>query len=84
MTDSPPTPTPAVLGDVMRDGLGLLVSCRACGHAARLDPAVLAGRLGYDFAVPDLAARLRCSRCAGREIEIRLNRAGEGPVARHG
>lgn len=74
----------AVLGDAVRDGLMLRLSCAACGHGKRMDPAELASRLGYDFAVPDLVGRTRCARCGGRDVEVRLERPGMGPVARHG
>lgn len=73
----------AVLGDAVRDGLVLWVSCVACKHRARLAPARLAARLGYDLPVPDVARRMRCSRCRGRAVEVRLETPGQGPVTRH-
>lgn len=81
---SQPPDRRAVLGDAVRDRMLLWISCAACGNRRRMDPAELARRLGYDFAVPDLAWRMRCSRCGGRDIQVRLERPGDGPVTRHG
>lgn len=73
----------AVLGDAVRDGHMLWLSCADCRHRKNIAPAVLARDLGYDFPIPDLKWRMKCSRCGGRQIEVRLDRAGRGPVARH-
>lgn len=74
----------AVLGDAVRDGLLLWVSCSGCRHRRRVAPAALARKLGYDCPLPVLRRRMKCSRCGGREVEIRLDRPAEGPGARHG
>jgi hypothetical protein len=73
----------AVLGDAVRDGLMLWLSCAGCRHRKHVAPAVLARDLGYDFPLPDLKQRMKCSRCGGRDIEVRLDRTTGGPVARH-
>ena len=39
----------AVLGDAVRDGLLLWVSCNGCRHRVRRAPAELARVLGYDY-----------------------------------
>jgi hypothetical protein len=76
-------PEKAVLGDAVRDGLMLWLSCADCRHRKRIAPAALARDLGYDFPLPDLKNRMKCSRCGGRDIEVRLDRSTNGPVARH-
>ena len=81
--NSASSPEKAVLGDAVRDGLMLWLSCAACRHRKRLAPADLARNLGYDFALPDLKQRMKCSRCGGRDIEVRLDKSTNGPVARH-
>ena len=73
---------PAVLGDAVRDRARLAVACEACGHQADLDPARLAGRVGYDCPVPDLRARMRCSRCGSRRIAVQVRYAGPGVITR--
>jgi hypothetical protein len=77
------TPEKAVLGDAVRDGLMLWLSCTDCRHRKHIGPAVLARDLGYDFPLPDLKRRMKCSRCGGRDIEVRLDKSTDGPVARH-
>ncbi|NQU70624.1 MAG: hypothetical protein HQ514_08735 [Rhodospirillales bacterium] len=61
----------------------LWLSCAACRHRKHVAPAVLARDLGYDFPLPDLKRRMKCSRCGGRDIEVRLDKLSNGPVARH-
>ena len=77
-------PRSPVLGDAVRDGWSLWVSCARCDHRAELDPAELAKRVGYDFAVAELKRRMRCSKCTSREIEVRIQPKGPGVVTRHG
>jgi DNA-directed RNA polymerase subunit RPC12/RpoP len=59
-----------VLGDVLVERLYLRAQCRACSHRAPLSPVELAQRLGYDFPVPDLGRRLRCSRCGKKQVDV--------------
>jgi hypothetical protein len=56
----------ALVGDAVRDRVPLWASCKGCGHRAKLDPAALARRVGYDAALPDLRRRLACTRCGAR------------------
>ncbi len=73
----------AVLGDAVRDGQLLWVSCTGCRHRVRRVPAELARVLGYDYPLPDLPTRMKCSKCGCREVEVRLEQPRDGPVARH-
>jgi hypothetical protein len=59
-----------VLGDVLVERLYLRAACRACSHRASLSSVELAQRLGYDFPLPDLKARLRCSKCGKRQVDV--------------
>jgi hypothetical protein len=72
-----------VLGDAVRDRRPLWVFCEVCCHNAEVDPAALARRLGYDYPIPDLKARMRCSRCGSRQVDVRVKHASPGVVARH-
>ena len=59
-----------VLGDVLVERLYLRAACRACSHRASLSSVELAQRLGYDFPLPDLKGRLRCSKCGKRQVDV--------------
>lgn len=76
--------TATVLGDAVRRGVPLWVCCEACSHNVEMNPGELADRLGYDFPVPRLKGRLRCSRCGSRDADVRVQYASPGLVARHG
>ncbi len=73
-----------MLGDAVRDRRPLWVFCEACSHGAEIDPAGLAKKLGYDCPVPELKRRMRCSRCGGRQVDVRVKYDGPGVVAHHG
>ena len=73
----------AVLGDAVRDGLMLWLSCISCRHRVRRAPAELARVFGYDYPLPDLVKRMKCSKCGCRQIETRLEQPRDNPVARH-
>ncbi len=76
--------TATVLGDAIRRGVPLWICCEACSHNVEMNAGDLADRLGYDFPVPRLKGRLRCSRCGSREADVRVQYASPGLVARHG
>ena len=82
MTDDEAKGRPAVLGDLVRDKAGLAIACEACSRHVALDPATLARRLGYDCSVPSLRARLLCSRCGSRSIDVQVRYAGPGVISR--
>lgn len=77
-------PRKVVLGDAVRDRRRLWVYCELCGHQSHLDPAELARRVGYDRPIVELKRRMRCSRCGGREVDVRIDNPSLGVVARHG
>ena len=58
--------TVTTIGDYRDGRYSVSVSCRACGHMAKLDLDALADRLGADRPLADV--RLRCSACVSRDI----------------
>lgn len=61
---------PMTLGNLRAQGIRAVDAfCQAisCGHEATLDVAGLPD----DVAVPDVALRLRCTHCGGRDIRTR-------------
>jgi len=48
----------------------LHLRCRDCRHRVDVDPGEQAERYGADITVPDWAARLSCSRCGSRQIDL--------------
>lgn len=70
------------LGKMIDGGYRLWVHCDApavdglrCDHAAEIDLAGLAARLGRDHGAmaDDLAGRFRCARCGGRRTTITVH-----------
>ena len=49
---------------------GKNVWCKACKHEVEPDPAALARTYGAYVAVPDWRARLVCSKCGSRDIDM--------------
>jgi hypothetical protein len=58
------------LGAADAAGVRLIVWCRECGHQAEPDPVEHARRYGAELPVLEWRARLVCSQCAGREIDL--------------
>jgi len=54
---------PRTLRDLAVAKVALVAVCRRCGHQKLLFPYGLAERLGQDFPLERLAARLRCTEC---------------------
>jgi hypothetical protein len=48
----------------------LIVWCKACNHQAEPDVSDQVARYGAALAVPEWAARLRCSVCGDREVDF--------------
>jgi len=59
---------PQTLLDLARAKLALVATCRRCKHRQTLFPYGLASKLGSDFPVDQLAARLRCTECRARGL----------------
>jgi hypothetical protein len=58
------------LGGAARAGLRFIVWCKACQHQVEPDPAEHAQRYGAETMVIDWHARLSCSKCGSREIDM--------------
>lgn len=73
---------PATLGQIAEAGDSLTATCeaRVCLHAATLDVAALAARLGPATTVPELRVRLRCAACGGGRVAMTRtpSQAGRG------
>lgn len=63
------TDTPVTLDDLAADGRLLWCYCRACCHEVEVPPLSLG--LPGNVPVPDVARRMRCSKCGSREITTR-------------
>src|SRR5690606_22982905 len=48
----------------------LRIACRKCAHVRVTDPQVLARIVGWETDLPALAARLRCSRCGEKDVDL--------------
>ena len=63
---------PATVGDLADQGMDVWAWCNGCFKNGAVDTADLIARLGHDYPVPDVGARMPCS-CGSREIETRPN-----------
>ena len=62
----------ATLGSTESAGVRIIVWCKACGHETEPDPVEMAARHGADVPVPVWRARLSCSRCGARNVDMVL------------
>lgn len=58
------------LGGAARAGLRFIVWCKVCRHQVEPDPAEQAERYGAATTVIDWQARLSCSKCGSREVDM--------------
>jgi hypothetical protein len=58
------------LGNAAAARVRLIVWCKACGHQAEPDPDEIAYRYGAETAVLDWRARLVCSACSSRDVDM--------------
>jgi hypothetical protein len=58
------------LGNAAAARVRLIVWFKACGHRVEPDPAEQAERYGAETAVPEWRARLVCSACGSRDIDM--------------
>ncbi len=62
--------TPLTLGNAAACRARLIARCLDCQRQAKFDPTDMAERFGADTTVPDWHARLVCSECGRRRIDI--------------
>jgi len=75
---------PSTLGDLLKNGYGLIACCMGCRRFSDLDVLGLAARFGEDRVVRDLCAKLKCTECGHRGAEVQVDsNAGRLPAARH-
>ena len=58
------------LGNAAAAQVRLIVWCLDCRHQVEPDPAEMAERYGAEMAVPDWHARLVCSHCGSRRVDM--------------
>jgi hypothetical protein len=58
------------LGNAAAARVRLIVWCKGCGHRAEPDPTEIAQRYGAETVVLDLRARLVCSQCGSRDVDM--------------
>ncbi len=80
---APPREPPALLADLVEQGLGVFCWCNRCGHNAELAVAPLIARLGPWVPVPAVARHMRCAGCGGRDVSVRPAWPPRGPVSGH-
>jgi len=62
------------LGVAAAAGVRLIVWCKECRQQVEPDPAEMATRYGAGTAVLDWRARLVCSRCGSRQVDMVCDR----------
>jgi Zn finger protein HypA/HybF involved in hydrogenase expression len=67
------------LGGAARAGLRFVVWCKACSHQVEPDPAEQAQRYGAEATVIEWHARLSCSKCRSREVDMVVTGARRRP-----
>jgi hypothetical protein len=63
---------PMVLGDLVAEGIRLIVWCIECGHQAEPDPDEMAARYGAEMMVVAWYRRLLCRQCGSRNVDFVL------------
>ena len=66
-------PGPVTLGGLADQGMAVWAWCNGCFENGAVATDFLIARLGRDYAVPVVGARMRCS-CGSRDIETLPNR----------
>ncbi len=49
----------------------LALKCTLCGHEREADPHALGRLCGWNALLDDVAKRLRCSKCGGKDCKLR-------------
>jgi hypothetical protein len=66
----PYTGPPMTLESAAAAHVRLMIWCKGCGHRSEPDPADQARWYGPETTVPDWRARLVCSRCGSRDVDM--------------
>jgi hypothetical protein len=71
VTELKATPGPPMtLGNAAPARVRLIVWCKGCGHWVEPDAVEAAERYGAETTVPEWRARLVCSRCGSRSVDM--------------
>jgi hypothetical protein len=70
---------PATLGSSAAAGVRLIVWCKACSHQVEPDPTEQAERYGAETTLIDWHARLSCSKCGSRQVDMVVTGARRRP-----
>jgi hypothetical protein len=62
--------SPMTLGKAASAQVRLIVWCKGCGHQVEPDPAEMATRYGAETPGLDWRAKLVCSKCGGRQVDM--------------
>ncbi len=74
---------PVTLGDLADQDMDVWAWCNGCFKNGTRETGPLIARLGRDYPVPDVGARMRCS-CGSRDIDTRPNWPDNlGVITRH-
>ena len=68
-------PLPATAITRLSDHAGayvIHVTCARCRHAREVEPRALANILGWNSTLQQACARLRCSKCQAREVNVEI------------
>lgn len=75
---------PATLADLLADNVDVFAWCHKCGRGRTLSSQELAAKLGPKQPVPEIARRIKCSECGGKECTTRPDyRPVSNVIARH-
>jgi len=77
---SEPDCPPMTLGSAAAAHVRFMVWCKACGYCSEPDPAGQARRYGPETPVPDWRARLVCSQCGSRDVDMVVTGQRRSPL----
>jgi len=77
---SEPDHPPMTLGSAAAAHVRFMVWCKACGYRAEPDPAEQARWYGPETPVPDWRARLVCSQCGSRNVDMVVTGQRRSPL----
>jgi hypothetical protein len=66
---------PATLGSSAAAGVRFIGWCKACSHQVEPDPTEQSERYGAETTLIDWHARLSCSKCGSRQVEMAVTGA---------
>jgi hypothetical protein len=72
---------PATLGSSAAAGVRFIVWCKACSHQVEPDPTQQAERYGAETTLIDWHARLSCSKCGSRQVDMVVTGARRRPYS---